>query len=330
MRIAIDAMGGDYAPESIVKGINLAKKEFPNIEFQLYGEPEAIKAHLEDEKNVKIIATTELIDFHDEPVKAIRKKKDSSLVRAVKAVKDGEADAVLSAGNTGALLAAGLFIVGRIKQIDRPALMSTLPTADGTGFDMLDLGANAENKPEHLADFAILGSYYAANVRGVKNPRVALLSNGSEESKGSTMIKETHALLSNIEDINFIGNIESRDILTGAADVVVADGFTGNAVLKAIEGTASVLMRQIKNGIMNGGFTTKIGGALVKKELSKLKDTMSTDSAGGAALVGVKAPVIKAHGNSSPEAIVSTIHQIHRMLETDVTGQLVKHFEDKN
>lgn len=279
MRIAIDAMGGDYAPESIVKGINLAKKEFPNIEFQLYGEPEAIKAHLEDEKNVKIIATTELIDFHDEPVKAIRKKKDSSLVRAVKAVKDGEADAVLSAGNTGALLAAGLFIVGRIKQIDRPALMSTLPTADGTGFDMLDLGANAENKPEHLADFAILGSYYAANVRGVKNPRVALLSNGSEESKGSTMIKETHALLSNIEDINFIGNIESRDILTGAADVVVADGFTGNAVLKAIEGTASVLMRQIKNGIMNGGFTTKIGGALVKKELSKLKDTMSTDSA---------------------------------------------------
>ena len=324
MRIAIDAMGGDFAPESIVKGINLAKKEFPNIEFQLYGEPEAIKAHLEDEKNVKIIATTELIDFHDEPVKAIRKKKDSSLVRAVKAVKDGEADAVLSAGNTGALLAAGLFIVGRIKQIDRPALMSTLPTADGTGFDMLDLGANAENKPEHLADFAILGSYYAANVRGVKNPRVALLSNGSEESNGSTMIKETHALLSNI------GNIESRDILTGAADVVVADGFTGNAVLKAIEGTASVLMRQIKNGIMNGGFTTKIGGALVKKELSKLKDTMSTDSAGGAALVGVKAPVIKAHGNSSPEAIVSTIHQIHRMLETDVTGQLVKHFEDKN
>ena len=330
MRIAIDAMGGDFAPESIVKGINLAKKEFPNIEFQLYGKPEAIKAHLEDEKNVKIIATTELIDFHDEPVKAIRKKKESSLVRAVKAVKDGEADAVLSAGNTGALLAAGLFIVGRIKQIDRPALMSTLPTADGTGFDMLDLGANAENKPEHLADFAILGSYYAANVRGVKNPRVALLSNGSEESKGSTMIKETHALLSNIEDINFIGNIESRDILTGAADVVVADGFTGNAVLKAIEGTASVLMRQIKNGIMNGGFTTKIGGALVKKELSKLKDTMSTDSAGGAALVGVKAPVIKAHGNSSPEAIVSTIRQIHRMLETDVTGQLVKHFEDKN
>lgn len=329
MRIAIDAMGGDFAPESIVKGINLAKKEFPNIEFQLYGEPEAIKAHLEDEKNVKITATTELIDFHDEPVKAIRKKKDSSLVRAVKAVKDGEADAVLSAGNTGALLAAGLFIVGRIKQIERPALMSTLPTADGLGFDMLDLGANAENKPEHLADFAVLGSFYASNVRGIKKPRVALLSNGSEESKGSPLIKEAHTLLSDIEGINFIGNIESRDILTGAADVVVADGFTGNAVLKAIEGTASVLMRQIKNGIMNGSFTTKIGGALVKKELSKLKDTMSTDSTGGAALVGVKAPVVKAHGNSSPEAIVSAIHQIHRMLETDVTGQLVKHFEEK-
>ncbi|GBG96856.1 phosphate acyltransferase PlsX [Lactococcus termiticola] len=328
MKIAVDAMGGDYAPEAIVKGVELARASFPDIEFLLFGDPEAIKKHLSDEKNISIIKTTELIDFHDEPLKAIRKKKDSSLVRAVKAVKDGEAQAVLSAGSTGALLAAGLFIVGRIKQIERPALMNTLPTADGLGFDMMDLGANAENKAEHLLDFAILGSYYAENVRNINKPRVALLSNGAEESKGSPLVKEAHELLSNEVSINFVGNIESRDILAGGmADVVVTDGFTGNAVLKAIEGTASVLMKQIKDGIMNGGLGTKIGGALVKKELSKLRNTMSTDSAGGAPIFGLKAPVVKTHGNSSPEAIFSTIKQIHKMLETDVVGKLVEHFE---
>lgn len=329
MKIAIDAMGGDFAPEAIVKGVNLAKKEFPELEFQLYGDSVAIKKTLEDEKNVTIFETTELIDFHDEPVKAIRQKKDSSLVRAVKAVKDGEADAVLSAGNTGALLAAGLFIIGRIKQIDRPALMSTLPTSDGRGFDMLDLGANAENKATHLADFAVLGSYYAENVRGIKNPRVALLSNGSEESKGSTMIKEAHERILTMENINFIGNIESRDILTGAADVVVADGFTGNAVLKAIEGTANMVMHQIRDGIMDGGLTTKIGGALIKKELGKLRNTMSTDSAGGAVIFGLKSPVIKAHGNSKEQAIASAIRQIQKILRTNVVGQLVTHFEEQ-
>ncbi|MCL2858923.1 MAG: phosphate acyltransferase PlsX [Streptococcaceae bacterium] len=329
-KIAIDAMGGDFAPEAIVKGVNLAKKKFTDIEFQLYGNPQQIKPYLDDESHITIIETTELIDFHDEPVKAIRRKKDSSMVRAVKAVKDGQADAVLSAGNTGALLAAGIFIVGRIKQVDRPALMSTIPTADGRGFDMLDLGANAENTASHLVDFAVLGSYYAENVRGIKKPRVALLSNGAEESKGSPLIKETHALLSERTDINFTGNIESRDILSGIADVVVADGFTGNAVLKAIEGTASTLMKQIKSAIMDGGIASKIGGALIKKEISKLKDSMSTDSAGGAPIFGLTAPVVKAHGNSSPEAIASTIEQIYQMIESDVTGKLVQHFEEIN
>lgn len=330
MKIAIDAMGGDLAPEMPVKAVNLAKKEFPELEFQLFGDPEQIKPFLDDDKKVEIIATTELIDFHDEPLQAIRKKKDSSLVRAVKAVKDGEADAVISAGSTGALLAAGLFIVGRIKQIERPALMSTLPTSDNKGFDMLDLGANAENKPEHLADFAVLGSYYAEQVRGVSKPRVALLSNGAEASKGSQMVKETHDLLSKLDNINFVGNIESRDLLAGGiADVVVTDGFTGNAVLKAIEGTASVLMRQIRDGIMNGGIATKIGGALVKKELGKLRNTMSTEAYGGAPIFGLKAPVLKAHGNSSDAAILSVIRQAYRMLETDVTRQLLTYFENK-
>lgn len=328
MKIAIDAMGGDFAPENIVKGVNLAKKEFSDVTFQLYGDGEKIRQFLDDETNIEIIETTEIIDFHDDPVTAIKSKKDSSLVRAVTAVKKGEADAVLSAGSTGALLTAGLLLVKRIKQVSRPALMSTLPTSDGHGFEMLDLGANTENTAQHLVDFAILGSYYAENVRGITKPRVALLSNGAEESKGSPSVKEAHELLSNMPEINFIGNIESRDILTGGADVVVADGFTGNAVLKAIEGTASVLMKQIKAAIMGGSFTTKIGGALIKKPLSGLKDMMSTDAAGGAAFVGLKAPVIKAHGNSSEFAILSALGQIHKMLETDVTGKLVKHFEN--
>ncbi len=265
MKIAIDAMGGDFAPENIVKGINQAKKQFSDIDYLLFGDGAKIRQFLEDENHVEIVETTEIIDFHDDPVTAIKSKKDSSLVRAITAVKKGEADAVLSAGSTGALLTGGLLLIKRIKKVSRPALMSTLPTADGTGFDMLDLGANTENTAQHLVDFAILGSYYAENVRGVNKPRIALLSNGAEESKGSPMIKEAHEILSTMPDLNFIGNIESRDILTGVADVVVADGFTGNAVLKAIEGTASVLMKQIKSAIMGGSLTTKIGGALIKK-----------------------------------------------------------------
>lgn len=327
MKIAIDAMGGDFAPENIVKGVNLAKKELSDVTFQLYGDATKIREFLDDEVNVEIIATSEVIDFHDDPVTAIKAKKDSSLVRAVTAVKKGEADAVLSAGSTGALLTAGLLLVKRIKQVSRPALMSTLPTVDGRGFDMLDLGANTENTAQHLVDFAVLGSYYAENVRGIEKPRVALISNGSEESKGSPTVKEAHELLVAMPEINFIGNIEARDILTGGADVVVADGFTGNAILKAVEGTASVLMKQIKTAIMEGSLTTKIGGALIKKSLSGLKDLMSTDAAGGAAFVGLKAPVVKAHGNSSEFAIASALKQIHKMIESDVSGKLVKHFE---
>lgn len=327
MKIAIDAMGGDFAPENIVKGVNLAKKELSDVTFQLYGDATKIREFLDNEVNVEIIATSEVIDFHDDPVTAIKAKKDSSLVRAVTAVKKGEADAVLSAGSTGALLTAGLLLVKRIKQVSRPALMSTLPTVDGRGFDMLDLGANTENTAQHLVDFAVLGSYYAENVRGIEKPRVALISNGSEESKGSPTVKEAHELLVAMPEINFIGNIEARDILTGGADVVVADGFTGNAILKAVEGTASVLMKQIKTAIMEGSLTTKIGGALIKKSLSGLKDLMSTDAAGGAAFVGLKAPVVKAHGNSSEFAIASALKQIHKMIESDVSGKLVKHFE---
>lgn len=191
MRIAVDAMGGDNAPKAIVEGVMLAKKDFPEIEFLLYGKENEIKKYMTDDKNVTIIHTDEKINSDDEPVKAIRRKKTASMVLAAQAVKNGEADAIFSAGNTGALLAAGLFIVGRIKGIDRPGLMSTMPViGKDAGFDMLDLGANADNKPEHLANYAVLGSFYAQKVRGINRPRVGLLNNGTEETKGSELTKK--------------------------------------------------------------------------------------------------------------------------------------------
>ncbi|MGX7350477.1 fatty acid/phospholipid synthesis protein PlsX [Enterococcus canis] len=327
MRIAVDAMGGDNAPQAIVEGVMLAKQDFPEIEFQLYGKEDAIRPFLTDETNITIIHTEEKINSDDEPVKAIRRKKQASMVLAAQAVKNGEADAIFSAGNTGALLAAGLFIIGRIKNIERPGLMSTLPVLGKEGgFDFMDLGANAENRPEHLAQYGVLGSFYAAQVRGVKNPRVGLLNNGTEASKGSELTKKAYELLS-AEDLNFVGNVEARDLLNGVADVVVTDGFTGNAVLKSIEGTALGMMSLLKGAILDEGLKGKMGALLLKDALRGLKNQMDYSQHGGAVLFGLKAPVIKTHGATGPEAVRYTIRQIHTMLATDVVGQLVRHFE---
>lgn len=328
MRIAVDAMGGDNAPQAIVDGVMQAKKDFPDIEFQLYGKESEIRKYLTDEENVKIIHTDEKIASDDEPVKAIRRKKTASMVLAAQAVKNGEADAIFSAGNTGALLAAGLFIVGRIKQVERPGLLTTLPVISepGAGFDMLDLGANADNRPEHLLQYAVLGSFYAQKVRNIRNPRVGLLNNGTEESKGSELTKKVFDLLSHEESINFIGNVEARDLLNGVCDVVVTDGFTGNAVLKSIEGTAMGIMSLLKSSIMEQGLTGKLGAVLLKNSLRKMKNQMDYSKHGGAVLFGLKAPVIKTHGATGPSAVQHTIRQIHTMLETDVVGQLVEHF----
>lgn len=328
MKIAVDAMGGDYAPEAIVKGVLLARDEFKDIEFQLYGKEAEIKKYLTDDRNITIIHTDEKINSEDEPVKAIRRKKQASMVLAAQAVKEGRADAVLSAGNTGALLAAGLFVVGRIKGIDRPGLMSTLPVIgkDG-GFDMLDLGANADNKPEHLVKYAILGSYYAKNVRKIAQPKVALLNNGTEEMKGNEVTKKAFELLKATPEIDFIGNIEAREILEGRADVVVTDGFTGNAVLKSIEGTALSMMTLLKSSILDAGVKGKMGALLLKDSLKNLKNQMDYSKHGGAVLFGLKAPVVKAHGSAKEEAIYATIKQIHTMLESHVVEKLVAHFE---
>lgn len=331
MKIAVDAMGGDNAPQAIVEGVMLAKQDFPDIEFQLYGKEAEIKKYITDEKNITIIHTNEKIASDDEPVKAIRRKKTASMVLAAQAVKNGEADAIFSAGNTGALLAAGLFIVGRIKNVERPGLMSTLPVMGEPDkrFDMLDLGANADNKPEHLVQYAVLGSFYAEKVRNVQNPRVGLLNNGTEETKGSELTKKAFELLAADETINFVGNVEARELLNGVADVVVTDGFTGNAVLKSIEGTAMNMMSLLKTAILSEGVKGKMGALLLKNALRGMKDEMDYSKHGGAVLFGLKAPVIKTHGATGPDAVRYTIRQIHTMLETQVVPQLVEYYEGK-
>ena len=221
---------------------------------------------LKEHERLKVIHCTEIIEADDEPVRAIRRKKDASMVSMAQAVKDGEADACVSAGNTGALMSAGLFIVNRIDGIERPALAPTLPTVDGKGFVMLDLGANSDAKPSHLAQYAVMGSIYAEKVRGIKNPRVGLLNIGTEEGKGNELTKAAYELLSEAP-INFIGNVEARDLLIGVADVVVTDGFTGNMVLKTIEGTALGFFSMLKE-VYSSSLKSKLSAALVKDELA--------------------------------------------------------------
>lgn len=322
-RIAVDAMGGDNAPQALVEGVNQAIQEFKDIEVILYGDEAKIKQYLTASERVSIVHTDEKIDSDDEPTRAIRRKKQASMVLAAHAVKNGEADAMLSAGNTGALLASGYFIVGRIKVIDRPGLMSTLPTLDGKGYDMLDLGANAENTPTHLYQYAIMGAYYAENVRGIKRPRVGLLNNGTEESKGDSLRKETYQLLAADPALNFVGNVEARDLMDGVADVIVTDGFTGNAVLKTMEGTALGLFKQLKTVLGGGGLKAKLGALLLKNDLRGLKKTLDYSDVGGAVLFGLQAPVVKTHGSSDAKAVYSTIRQIRTMLETDVIRKSV-------
>lgn len=329
-KIAIDAMGGDHAPKAIVEGVNQAIEAFSDIEIQLYGDRSRIESYLVKSDRVSVVHTDEKINSDDEPAKAIRRKKNASMVLAARAVKDRQADAVLSAGNTGALLAAGLFIIGRIKGVDRPGLLSTLPTVDGSGFDMLDLGANAENTAEHLHQYAILGSFYAKHVRGIAKPRIGLLNNGTEATKGDSLRKEVYKRLASDSSLQFIGNVEARDLMSGVADVVVADGFTGNAVLKSIEGTAMSIMGQLKSAIAAGGVKAKLGALLLKGSLYDLKHTLDYSSAGGAVLFGLKAPLVKSHGSSDAKAIFHTIKQVRTMLETDVVGQLVEEFSKES
>ncbi|MGM9892237.1 phosphate acyltransferase PlsX [Limosilactobacillus sp.] len=330
MKIAVDAMGGDNAPQAIIEGVEKARDQFTDLEFQLYGDPAKVKPLIKNEERLTMVATSQEISMGEEPVRAIRKKKDSSIVRAAKAVKDGEADAFFSAGNTGAVLAAGIFVVGRIKGIDRPGLTSILPItkpgAEQKSFVYLDSGANAESKERNLVQYGYLGKFYAENVLGVKNPRIALLNNGAEEDKGDKLHKAVWQELNKQADLNFVGNIESGDLLFGKADVVVSDGWTANAALKATEGTAKMMLTLIRHGILNGGLRAKLGYLLLKPVFHQIGKRMNTSTYGGAVLLGLKAPVVKTHGASDAAAVANTISQIRTMLKSGVVEQTVEFF----
>ncbi|MGO3364492.1 MAG: phosphate acyltransferase PlsX, partial [Leuconostoc falkenbergense] len=324
MKIAIDAMGGDFAPLEIVKGVELARDRYQEIEFQLYGIAEQVKPLVKDWTRINLIPTTEVIEMGEEPVKAMRRKKDSSMVRAANAVKAGEADALFSAGNTGALLSSAIFLVGRIKGVDRPALATALPSFEGPHdqFVFMDLGANAENKPVHLYQYGILGSFYASHVLNIENARVRLLNNGAEEDKGDEVHKVAHQLMKNSHAFNFFGNIEARELLAGTADVVVADGFSGNAALKATEGTALTMLKQIKAAIMASGLSGKIGGALLKPAFKIIQKKLDYNEAGGAVILGVNASVVKTHGSAKANAVANTMGQIKIMIENNLVGDI--------
>ncbi|MBM4763966.1 phosphate acyltransferase PlsX [Bacillus sp. B15-48] len=325
MRLAIDAMGGDNAPKEVVLGAMKAVQTFNDIHIILVGDENKIRQHLTNEEKIEIIHTEEVILGTDEPVRAVRRKKDASLVVAARQVTEGKADACLSAGNTGALMAAGLFVVGRINGIERPALAPTLPTIGGEGFLLLDVGANADAKPEHLLQYALMGSIYSEKARGIKQPRVGLLNIGTEETKGNELTRNTYSLLKEA-DIHFIGNVEARDLLNGVADVVVTDGFTGNMVLKTIEGTAMSVFKMVKQTLMSS-LKTKLAAAVLKPDLNEIKNKMDYTEYGGAGLFGLKAPVIKAHGSSDANAIYNSIRQAREMIATDVAGTIKKAIE---
>lgn len=328
MRIVIDAMGGDHAPEAVVKGAMLATKAHKDLTIVLVGDEAKIKPYLTSAERIEIIHTTTVISGDDEPVKAVRRKKDASLVLMANEVKEQRADACISAGNTGALMSAGLFQVGRIKGIERPALSPTLPTIDQKGFVLLDVGANVEAKPKHLLQYGIMGSIYAEKVRGIKQPRVGLLNVGTEDNKGTELTKEAFQLLKQAP-INFVGNVEARDLLSGVADVVVTDGFSGNIALKTVEGTAMNMFKMLKATFMSS-LKTKLAAAVLKKDLKGLKDQLDYAEYGGAALFGLKAPVVKAHGSSNDRAIYSAIKQTMTMVEYHVSETIADTIQSMN
>lgn len=318
IKIAVDMHGGDNAPDIVLDGIEMFLKAFDDVEIHLYGDESKKRIN---HPGLKMHHTTEVITMDDEPVRAIRRKKDASMVRAAESVKQKETDAVVSAGNTGALMAAGLFIIGRIKGIERPALALTLPTIGNEGFMLLDMGANADAKPEHLVQYAKMASIYAQKNRGITNPTVGLANIGTEDKKGNQLARDTFNLLKEEPSINFIGNVESKALLNYAADIVVTDGFTGNMILKTLEGTANNIFKMLKETLLSS-IKTKIAAGLIKKDLMQLKNKMDYSEYGGAVLFGVDGIVIKAHGSSDKKAFFNALKQARQSAKEDVTSLL--------
>ncbi len=325
-KIIVDAMGGDYAPEWIIKGAVEAVNEGAKAEIILTGKEDTIKNELSkytyDKTAIHIVDAPEEITCHEAPVTAVRTKKNSSLVVGMNMVKNGEADAIISAGSSGAILAGGQLVVGRAKGVKRSPLAPLIPTSKGYSL-LIDCGANVDARPEHLLQFAKMGSIYMENIEKIKNPRVAIVNIGDEEEKGNALVKETYPLLKECKEINFIGSIEAREIPNGAADVIVCEAFVGNVILKLYEGLAKMLLSEIKNTIMSS-FKTKIGGALIKSSLYDLKERFNAKNKGGAPLLGLKGLVVKIHGNSHNEEVKSAIFQCINFKENKVNEKIAE------
>jgi glycerol-3-phosphate acyltransferase PlsX len=323
IHIALDAMGGDHAPNEIVKGAVEAVNGHKEIKLLLVGMEdkitEVLKQYEYDEERIEIVHANEIIHTDEAPVMAIRKKKDSSLVKGLNLVKEKKAEAFVSAGSTGALLAGATFIVGRIKGIDRPALAPLIPNKKGLSL-LIDCGANVDSKPSYLVQFAKMGSVYMENVLGIKNPKVGLINIGEEEEKGNALVKETFPLLKE-ESINFIGNIEAREIPSGEADVLVCDAFTGNVVLKYTEGLAMTLFGFVK-GAINTNFISKMGGLLLKKPLKEMAKKFDYTEHGGAPLLGLEGLVVKAHGSANAKVIKNTIVQCIKFSKMEINEKI--------
>lgn len=323
-KVAVDAMGGDNAPSEIVKGVVEAVNENSKIKVYLTGREEVIKQELVqytyNKEQITIVNATEVIETAEPPVMAIRKKKDSSIVVALNLVKNGECDAFVSAGSSGAVLVGGQLIVGRIKGIERPPLAPLIPTETGCSL-LIDCGANVDARPSHLVQFAKMGSVYMESVMGISNPKVAIVNIGAEEEKGNALVKETFPMLKNCPEINFIGSIEARDIPTGYADVIVCEAFAGNIILKLYEGVGATLIKKVKAGMMTS-LRSKIGALLVKPALKQTLKAFNLDEYGGAPLLGLNGLVVKTHGSSKAVEIKNSILQCVTFKEQKINQKI--------
>lgn len=324
VKVALDAMGGDNAPGEIVKGAIEAINECSDIVVYLVGRENDIKAELSkykyDSARVEIVNAEEVIETGEPPVMAIRQKKESSIVKALYLVKHGTCDAFVSAGSSGAILVGGQLIVGRLPGVERAPLAPFIPNANGVSL-LIDCGANVDARPEMLVQFAKMGSIYYKNATGVENPRVAIVNIGVEEEKGNALVKATYPLLKEEKSINFIGSIEARDIPYGAADVIVCEAFVGNVILKLLEGTANVLIKKIKGGLMST-LRSKIGAALALPALKKTLKGFNTEEYGGAPLLGLKGLVVKTHGSSKANEVKNSLIQCRTFKQLHISEQM--------
>ncbi|MCI6997849.1 MAG: phosphate acyltransferase PlsX [Eubacterium sp.] len=324
VKVAVDAMGGDYAPEEPVKGAVEAVNTKENLFIYLVGQESIVKKELAKYSyptdRIEIVPASEVIETGEPPVQAIQKKKDSSLVKALRLVRQGEASAFVSCGSTGAVLVGGQVLVGKIKGVERAPLAPLIPTAEGVSL-LIDCGANVDARPSHLIQFAKMGSVYMENVMGVKNPRVGLVNIGAEEEKGNALVKETYPLLKECKDINFVGNVEARDIPKGVCDVIVCEAFVGNVILKLYEGVGSTLIKKIKGSMMSS-LRSKIGALLVKPALKETLKAFDASEYGGAPLLGLKGLVVKSHGSSKANEIRNSIFQCMTFTQEDICGKI--------